>query len=240
MVRKVVYFLDSAEFGGTEQVLLQILAGLDRNLWQPVLFHHPEPGLIPLLERAKSLDVRLQEVPRVQRFSPFSAVWLPRFVRALRAERPTVFHAQLNGPLACKDGLIGAVLARVPAVIATVHLFVELPSGSFSRVQQRLLSAVLDRYIAVSHNVARRLHETLRIPSRKINVVHNGISLGPLNRPINGTLRAALTGPIDRPIVLTPGRFGPPEGAFLFGTGCGSGTRSSFCNRRRWARTSES
>jgi glycosyltransferase involved in cell wall biosynthesis len=205
MIRKVVYFLGSAEFGGTEQALLHILAGLDRTLWQPVLFHHPEPGLIRLVERAKSLDVRLQEVPRVQSRRSL-AQWLPRFVQELRAERPAIFHAQLNYQLACKDGLIAAILARVPAVIATVQLFVEAPLGSFIRGQQRLLSAAVDRYIAVSHDVAARLRQILHIPDRKIEVVHNAIPLGPLNRPTNGTLRAALTGPIDRPIVLTPAR----------------------------------
>jgi glycosyltransferase involved in cell wall biosynthesis len=205
MIRKVAYFLDSAEFGGTEQALLHILAGLDRNLWQPVLFHHPEPGLMPLLEKAKNLDVRLHEIPRVQSRRSL-AVWLPRFVRELRAERPAVFHAQLNGQLACRDGLIAAFLARVPAVIATVQLFVEVPLGCFIRLQQRLLSPAVNRYIAVSHDVAARLHQILHIPDRKIDIVHNAIPLGPLNRPINGTLRAALTGPIERPIVLTSAR----------------------------------
>ena len=40
MTMTVVHYTDSDEFGGTEQVVLQLLAGLDRRRWRPVLLHH--------------------------------------------------------------------------------------------------------------------------------------------------------------------------------------------------------
>ena len=39
-MRTVVHFSDSNAFGGTEKVLTHLLAGLDRQRWRPVLFHH--------------------------------------------------------------------------------------------------------------------------------------------------------------------------------------------------------
>ena len=211
MTRTVVHYLDSAEFGGTEQAVLHILAGLDRRYWQPVLFHHPEPGIAPLVKGAEALNVKLRQVPRFQGKQSLVTV-LPRFVRELRAERPDVFHAHLNGPLACKDGLIAAALARVPAVVATAQLFVNLPLRRFVYAQQRFIATVVDRYIAVSHEVAARLGETFRIPARKINVVHNGVALSSANQPANAALRVALTGSTEKPMVLTAARLAEQKG----------------------------
>jgi glycosyltransferase involved in cell wall biosynthesis len=211
MTQTVVHFLESAEFGGTEQAMLQVLAGLDQRRWQSVLCHPPEPGLRLLVKEAGCLNVKLREVPRPQS-KPAVAGWLLRFVRELRTYRPAVFHAHLNNPLACKYGLLAAVLARVPAVIATVQLFVELPLSCFIYAQQRLVATGVDRYLAVSHEVAARLRQTFRIPVRKVDVVHNGTSLAPLNRPANTALRTALAGTTGRPIVLTPARLHKQKG----------------------------
>src|SRR5437868_5051869 len=103
MSRAAVYFTDSAGFGGAEQVLLTLLAGLDRGRWRPVLVHHPEPELAPLVERARRLEVELRTVPRLQGRSTMPG--LAQFVGLLRAERAAVFHAHLNWPLACRHGL---------------------------------------------------------------------------------------------------------------------------------------
>jgi glycosyltransferase involved in cell wall biosynthesis len=211
MIRNVVHFIDSDLFGGTEQIVLHVLAGLNRRRWQPVLFHHPEAGLTPLFERAKSLDVRLRPIPRVQGRRSL-VTWLPRVIKELRAEQPAVFHAHLCGPLACKDALIAAVLARIPAVIATAHLFGELPLSYFAYGQQRFLATGVDRYIAVSHEVARRLHQVFNIPVRKINVVHNGIPLPTIDAPANTALRRTLMRGTDRAIVLVTARLDKQKG----------------------------
>src|SRR5262249_21631089 len=101
---------------------------------------------------------------------------------------------------------------RVPAVVATAQLFVNLPLPRFVYAQQRFVATVVDRYIAVSHEVSARLRETFRIPAGKIQVVHNGVPLPPFNRPANTALRAALMGSTDRPIVLTAARMAEQKG----------------------------
>ena len=57
MTRTVVHFSDSREFGGTEQIVLQLLAGLDRQRWRPVLMHQPAPGVAALVNGARSLGI---------------------------------------------------------------------------------------------------------------------------------------------------------------------------------------
>ena len=140
------------------------------------------------------------------------AARVPQFVRQLRAKRPTVFHAHLTWPLACKFGLMSAVLARVPAVVATEHSFVEFYLDASIYMQQRLLAASLGRYLPVSHDLAQRLRQTLHFPARKIQVIHNGILVEPFNGLADAALRASLNGNSQRPIVLTAARLDAQKG----------------------------
>jgi glycosyltransferase involved in cell wall biosynthesis len=212
MMRTVVHFLESTEFGGNEQTVLHIFACLDRCRWQPVLFYHPAPGLQPLLEGAQKLDVKLRPVPRMQGWR--GLVRMLQFLRELRRERPSVFHAHLNWPMACKFGLIAAALARIPAVVATEQLFVEYPwpLKVLVYVLQQVIASGVDRYIAVSHHVARRLHQTFDLSAPKVCVVPNSVVLAPFNRPVNAESRAKLMGTPERPIVLTLARLDKQKG----------------------------
>jgi glycosyltransferase involved in cell wall biosynthesis len=209
-VNTVVHFVDSKAFGGTEKIILIMLAGLNRERWRSVLFHHPEPGLEPLLEGARRIGgVELRALPRLQRAHfPSSMVQLHR---ALHAEQPAVFHAHLNWPFACKGGLAAAALARIPAVLATVQTFASLPRSSVTRTQ-RIVWIGVDRFLAVSEWVARGLRHVAKIPSRKIRVVRNGIPLANYDHPVGKALRETLLGDSRRPIVLTAARLHEQKG----------------------------
>jgi glycosyltransferase involved in cell wall biosynthesis len=176
MARTVIHFTDADEFGGAEQILLHTMTGLDRNLWRPVLFHHPAAGLKLLLGKLRGSSIKTHAVPRIRGLANINR--LPQFIRALRNEAPVIFHAHLNWPLACKYELIAAAAARVPVVVATAHTCQEFPKHQILlRAQPRLIAAAVDRYIAVSQAVARTLCEGFQIPCRKIRIVHNGVSI---------------------------------------------------------------
>lgn len=210
MTRPLVHFTEGTTFGGAEQVLLTTLAGLDRRRWQPVLAYHPAPGLAPMLARAQQLDVRLWPQPPIG--DRHALQWVPLLVRALRTTvRPAVFHAHLNWPLACRYQLVAAALAGVPAVVATEHLFQDVPWRR-SRLVQRVVALGVDRYITVSYDLARRIQQTFGFPAHKISVVHNGIPLAPFAQPPDLALRAALVGATERPIVLTVARLHEQKG----------------------------
>ena len=211
MTRTICYFTDTTGFGGAEQALLTLMAGLDRRCWQPVLIHHPEPGLTPLLAGTRRLGIPLWEVPRMPE-GRNGAARAPHFVRELRRRQPAVFHAHLTWPRACKYGLIAAVLARVPAVVATEHLFVEVPPNRLARLQQRLIAAGVDRYIAVSREVARRLQQTYHFPGRKIRVIHNAVPVAEFGQSDDAGLRSKLVGGTRRPIILTLARLDRQKG----------------------------
>jgi glycosyltransferase involved in cell wall biosynthesis len=209
-MRTVVHFVDTDTFGGSEQSLLHLLEGLDRARWRPVLLHHPAAGLAQLLEGAAAAGVTVRQVPRV---SDADVAWrLPGLVRALGVDRPAVFHAHLNWPLACKFGLVAARIRRVPVVIGTVQLFVAVLVNRSVRFQQRIVSAGVHRYVAVSEEVARRMATCFGISPAKLRVIHNGIDPGPFGRPPDARLRTALIGDPHRPLVLTLARLAPQKG----------------------------
>jgi glycosyltransferase involved in cell wall biosynthesis len=155
--------------------------------------------------------VRLQALP------PMPLGWTgasrtARFASILRRDRPAIFHAHLTWPLACKYGLIAALVSGVPAVLATAQLFVDVPYDRSARLQQRLLASRLGCYIAVSGQVARRLRAAFGVPERKLRVIHNAIPAAAFDGPADPDLRTRMAGPAQRPIVLTCARLDPQKG----------------------------
>jgi glycosyltransferase involved in cell wall biosynthesis len=210
MTRAVVHYTDSNGFGGAERVMLQLLGRLDRARWRPVLLHHDKPGLARLVAGARELGAELRVVPGVSRLGELR--FLPAFVQAIRAERPAVFHAHLPAPFRGRYGLLAAAISRVPAVVAAAHLIDDIPVPFRARTNQRLTTACVDRYIAVSEGVARRMRTRLGVPDRKIQVIRNGVEGGSAPLQADPGLRAALAGSIVGPIVLTVARLDAQKG----------------------------
>lgn len=206
-----MHFTDSREFGGAEQVALSLLSGLDRGRWKPVLFHHAGPGIAPLVEAAVGLGIATYSVPPL-RTRAEARMGLPGFFRAVREVRPALFHAHLTTPLGCKYGLLGAALARVPGVLGTVHLVPESAPGFRYALSQRLITACVQRYIAVSRGIADRLLASMRVPLRKLRVIENGIPLARFGRPGSPTRPGGIASTAHRPLVLAVARLEEQKG----------------------------
>ena len=207
--RVVLQYVDSDVFGGSERVLLQLVRGLDRSRWHPVLLHHPASGLARLLDEARAAGVPVRTAPRVTDANMLFR--LPALVRAVSLDNPAVFHAHLNWPLACKFGLAAAAVGRVPAILATVHLVPDELMNRNVRAQVRAVGATVHRYLAVASHVRDRL-AALGLPARKLRVVRNGIDAAELLRPANEELRIQLSGAPQRPVVLTVARLARQKG----------------------------
>jgi glycosyltransferase involved in cell wall biosynthesis len=209
MRRTVVHVSDSLEFGGTEQVILQLLEGLDGCRWRNVLFHQPSRSRSLLADAAEALGAEHHAWQPQVSWAGLSQV-IP-LVQQLRSIRPSVMHVHLTDPLACRFVLAAGALARVPAIIATQHLFADL-STTWSRTQHRVVASMVHRYITVSNDGARKLHGRLGVPRRKIRVVRNGIRLERFEPSSRTSLRTMLTGGKDAPVVLTVARLEPHKG----------------------------
>lgn len=205
--RTVVHYTDTAGFGGAEQGLLTLLEGLDRSRWSPVLVHHAYPGVEPLLEKARQLDVRTRRVDSLPQ--SFDWKWVRNFGALLRSERATVFHAHLVWPVACSYGLIAASLYRVPGILATQQLFAPIETAHDRRLQ-KIVSLGVHRYIAVSEALAKELRPLVLRP-RRVVVVRNSVAPAAFRGAAPAELRRSLTRNGEA-LVLTLARLDPQKG----------------------------
>lgn len=208
MKRRVVHYIESRNFGGAEQIVFNLLSGLDRNRWESILIYHSYPGIAPFIEKVNELDIEIIPLPPIERWTNISQML--KLIRKLRALNATVFHAHLPWYLSCSYGLLCAYLAGVPATVATQQLYIEInPSRLY--ILQKLISMIVDRYIAVSGGVAEKLGRLI-FSHDKIRVVKNGISIENFPCTKSNTLRELLKDNKDMPIVLTVARLDKQKG----------------------------
>lgn len=211
MSNKVLFFTDSLTFGGVEKVILQLIEGLDPDLWQPVLICHPSQDLLPLIQKADQLGVRKIEIPEMP-LGQKGVRKMARLLGVLCNERPEIFHAHLSWPLACKWGLVAAILALVPGLVITEHLFLQIPYSKAARLQQRLIAVRAAKYIADSHAIADNLLRVFGIPGHKIRVIHNGVDPANFQNYICPPELDRLSQDLGKPIILAVARLHEQKG----------------------------
>jgi glycosyltransferase involved in cell wall biosynthesis len=211
VARSVFFYTDSRVLGGAENAMFMLLESLDRDEWRPTLLLEDAPGTEPLAERAAALDVPLLRVAPMP-LGPAGARRVPALARLLRRERPDLFHAHMSSPVACKWGLAAAVAARVPAVLGTVQVGGYEPPDRSAYWQLRALAQGVDRYLAVSRDIARELVEQLGWPEAKVEVSYNAVDLRRIEATAPPGLREQLGAGETRPLVLTPARLDAQKG----------------------------
>jgi glycosyltransferase involved in cell wall biosynthesis len=211
VAHSIFFYTDSRVLGGAENAMFMLLASLDRAEWEPTLLLEDAPEVEPLARRAAELEVPVRRIPAMP-LGPSGARRVPGLARLLRRERPAVFHAHMSSPVACKWGLTAAVLARVPAVLGTVQVGAYEPPNHSAYRQLRALARGVDRYLAVSGEIAAELVERLGWPEKKVEVVYNAVDVERAAVPAPPGLRAQLGGSETRPLVLTPARLDAQKG----------------------------
>src|SRR3954452_13086921 len=216
VARSIFFYTDSSVLGGAEKAMFMLLESLlleslDGDEWQPTLLLDDRPGAEVLAERAAALGVPVRLVGPLP-LGLAGAREVPALARLLRRERPEVFHAHMSSPVACKWGLAAAVAARVPAVLGTVQVGGYEPPDRSAYWQLRALARGVDRYLAVSGEIASELTEQLGWPAEKIEVVYNAVDLARVDVEAPPGLREQLGGSATRSLVLTPARLDAQKG----------------------------
>jgi glycosyltransferase involved in cell wall biosynthesis len=160
---RVLYLTPSLSQGGAERHVVELARNLDPERFEAALcvvrpgVHYR--GELPAGEPRYLLGRRL--------FTPGA---LAGVVAAINDFRPDVLHAHLNdGNLL---GRAAAALAKVPAVITSVHLD---DMGAGYRLLERLLWRRSARVVAVSRGVKEFLVGTVGLPEARVRVVVNGV-----------------------------------------------------------------
>jgi glycosyltransferase involved in cell wall biosynthesis len=216
VARSIFFYTDSCVLGGAEKAMFMLLESLlleslDREEWRPTLLLDDRPGAELLAERAEALEVPVRLVGPLP-LGLAGAREVPALARLLRRERPEVFHVHMSSPVACKWGLAAAVAARVPAVLGTVQVGGYEPPDRSAYWQLRALARGVDRYLAVSREIADELVERLGWPAAKIEVVYNAVDLARVDVDAPPGLRDELGSGEQGPLVLTPARLDAQKG----------------------------
>ncbi|MGN6202714.1 MAG: glycosyltransferase [Solirubrobacterales bacterium] len=210
MARSTFFYTDSRVLGGAENAMLMLLEALDREAWQPTLLLEDAAGVEPIRERAEGAGVPVRTIAPLP-LGLAGARRVPELRRLLRRERPDVFHAHMSSPVAAKWGLTAAVLAGVRAVLGTVQVISTYVPDRSTRLQLRLLAGRVDRYLAVSREIATGLVDDWGWPAGKIEVVHNAVEVERFGGEAAPRLREELDAS-GRPLVLTSARLSEQKG----------------------------
>ena len=190
----VLYCIEAMVHGGTEKQLAELIRGFDRR--------RVEPSLCVL--KPSSMDVRALDCAVLQlgfrTFRSTAALGCLRRLRAfMLAGRVDIVHTYFQDPT-----LLGWLASIQTPVRARVAAFRDM---GFWRTpakvaQLRLAYPFFDGFIANSAAVANQAHELDRIPLDKIEVIPNGVRVGPLparpgrsRRPVVG-----IVANLDRPV----------------------------------------
>jgi L-malate glycosyltransferase len=179
--------------GGGELSLMDLLRGLDRDRWAPVLVV-PEEGDVAAQARDLDLPVHVVPLPPLRRPGAASLRSATALIRLARAVDAALVHA--NGSRAMAYAGLAGRLAGRPAVW---HVRIADSDG----LVDRALGALATVVIATSRAVARRFSWA----PAKIRLVPNGVDLKRFApRPSSGALRARLEVPPSTPVAVSIGR----------------------------------
>lgn len=166
----ILFLINDLKIGGAEKMLVHLISGLDRNIYNPVvctLLDRGEYRHFLFSRGIKYYSLGMQDYSRV----PFA---LFKLVRILSRERISILHSYLfySDIMARLAGFF----ARIPVVITSMrnidlwrkpyHIFIDSLTYGLS-------SAIISNSLAG----AERLADVERIPSERIKVVYNAINL---------------------------------------------------------------
>ena len=175
--------------GGQNQVRYTVM-GLRGIGHRAALVAHPEGEL--LRRMSEGLDL-IPLAPRNE--IDLAAAW--RLSRVVKQLRPTIIHAHdPHGVAMAATALSIASPEPRPPLVASRRIEFRIAHNSFSRWKY----SQVDCFLAISHAVRDRLVAD-GIPSRKVEIVHEGVDVERAAAVPSGNVHAALFLPTRAPVV---------------------------------------
>jgi len=163
---RIAVYTDSSGVGGAEQALAHLITHLEDAL-----------DLVPIFvsERVAEVVAPGRGVTLVRR--PSETVPDPgalrAHVRALRAARADVFHANLISPYSGQYGLVAAIALRIPSV--AVYQLPNDPANRLQHLLKRTTARATTAHVGVGERVAREIERRLGLRDGTALTIHNGV-----------------------------------------------------------------
>lgn len=168
--RLIAHVIFRLQIGGLENGLVNIINGLPRDRFRHAVICIDT--FTDFRERICSDDVPVIAINRKPGRDPGAFF---RLLRVIRELRPDIIHTR---NLAALDALLPAFIARVPFRIHSEHGR-DMDNLDGSNAKQRILRKLhrplVHRYIAVSPDLADYLRNEIRVDTRRIEQITNGV-----------------------------------------------------------------
>lgn len=205
----LMIFSNSTVRAGVEEHVLELLRGLDRQLFQLHLACPKE--LREKFGDEIPNDVQVTPV-MIDSISDISGAIV--LARAIRRHRIQILHAHMF-----RASLFASPIARlcgVPVVIETSHSREPWRKGWLKSkyIVDRLAGTCVSRFIAVSSACAQHLTGNKRVDPSRVRVIHNGCNLEKFDpeRPAPAGMRQSLGFGENDPVLLVLARLEPQKG----------------------------
>jgi len=161
--------------GGAEIALLELVKGLDRSRFEPIIISLAPPAALSQAFEAAGVQIYYLGLERVEQ----APLVLFRAWRLVRKLRPALLHGVMfYGDLVAR---LLRMSGETPAVITAMHT-TDIGSRGYEQVM-RWSDRFTDAVTAVSDDVARSQVRAGSIRSSKVTVIRNGIDLKRLAAP---------------------------------------------------------
>ena len=210
---RVIHIVSSLSSGcGVAQVVITLARHIDRSQFDFSVVGLGGEG--DRAEELRALGMPVIAFQGVSSVSPRAAIsntrGLRQLIQYLRREKPDIVHTHefYSGTL----GRTAAILARVPAIYWSLHN-PDKWKGWAEKAVDWSLTQFTDTVVVNSAAVADFATGQGWISNAKVQVVYNGIDLGPFrNLPNRSAVRAALGLAADVPVIGTVGRLTRQKG----------------------------
>ena len=161
-----MYIIWSLAKGGAERVVANLAKGLDRQIFNPIIFCLNKPG-----DYAAELEKESIKVIALDKRPKLDLQIIGKLVKVMKDNKIDIVHAHLW--TSNFWGRVAAKIANVPIIICTEHN-VDSWKSLFHHAIDSFLSRFTDKIIAVSNKV-KEFYVGKGIPSKKIEVIYNGV-----------------------------------------------------------------
>jgi glycosyltransferase involved in cell wall biosynthesis len=180
MRTRIVFLLDQLNLAGAQKRAVNIARSLDSSRFEvQIVCLHAGGPLQPEIEAA-GIDLTILAFdPSPWSYRNVGQLW--RLTRVLRKRSPSIVHT--FSYWCTMYGSIASRLASVPVIITSRTSQYNLkPQGTIPRLLERTLNPLATTVVTISQAVKEDTINVEGIPEHKVELVYNGVDLGPTSK----------------------------------------------------------
>jgi glycosyltransferase involved in cell wall biosynthesis len=189
-VARIAYLINSLNTGGAERQLLELVRGLNRSRFLPVIYVlRPSDA-----DASASCEVHVLTSPRLRK--PFRVVHgvcaLWKLSHRLRTFRPHILHAYLP-EMSMLYGAMGSVLGRVPIFIGNRRSSARLyRKARWLTAAERIAMKRARFMLGNSRSLRREIQALDNFPPERLGTIYNGVDTERFRPDLSSEVRAQL------------------------------------------------